>query len=86
MSAVIFNKKGIINTGFNRWLLIGGQFNKHSRYSIHAEIDSIIGVSQKELIGASIYIYREKGNLAKPCNCCMHSLIRNGISNIYWSG
>lgn len=85
MSAVIYNKKGVINTGYNRWLYKGTRKRAYGKYSIHAEIDCMLGVSKQEMIGASIYIYRQRGNLAKPCLHCMHQLIKNGVTNIYWS-
>ena len=88
IGAVIYNKKGIINSGYNRWLIVGGNFNryKNSRYSIHAETDAIFGCNLRELWGSSIYVYRENGNLAKPCNHCMANLITHGVKNIFWSG
>ena len=84
IGAVIYNKKKIIGVGYNRWLIIGN-YNKHSRHSIHAEIDAMLGCDKRELYGSSIYIYRKNGRLAKPCNVCMEHILKSGISNIYWS-
>lgn len=85
IGSVIYNKHGVINTGYNRWLSIGNSSYK-TRYSIHSEIDCLTGCSLDELWGSSIYIHRSNGGLAKPCKHCMASLISNGIAHIYWSG
>lgn len=88
IGAVIYNKKGIINSGYNRWLVVGGNFKNYckSRYSIHSEQDALLGCDLRELWGSSIYVYRENGNLAKPCKHCESLLLSHGIKNIYWSG
>jgi deoxycytidylate deaminase len=91
MSAIVFKREEIINTGYNRWLFMGSRQIRSKNgtpYSIHAEQDALEDCSRKELRNASIFIYRHKNLLAKPCNCCMSRILRAGIreDRVYWSG
>ena len=82
----IFNKSEIISTGFNRWLHRGPtKYLPKYNYSIHAEEDALFGLSKKVTYGASIFIYREGNNLAKPCKKCMKLIDKAGITHIYYS-
>ncbi len=86
LSAIIFdNKFNVINTGYNRWLLIGHREKIPFRTSIHAEADAIIGVPRQELYGQSILVYRYNYGLAKPCHCCENLIWTAGLKNIYFS-
>ena len=86
MSAVIFNKKGrIINTGYNRWLLIGHHDVVPHRTSIHAEADAIIGCSLRDLYNSSIFVFRRNFRNAKPCHNCTKMIRNAGITQIYYS-
>lgn len=94
MGSVIFTKQGkILGYGHN---LYGGN-NKHKQYytkfrrmywSYHAECQAIKHVhpQDKQLLnGACIYTYRKNGLLAAPCKDCWDVIIRNGITEIYYS-
>ena len=86
LSAIIFdNQCNIINTGYNRWLLIGHQSKIPYQTSIHAEMDAILGCSRQELWGSSILVWRHNGNLAKPCSHCQKLIDISGIRNVYYS-
>lgn len=86
IGAVIFNKNEIISTGFNRWLHKGpSKYLPEFNYSIHAEEDTLFGLPRRLTYGASIFIYREGNNLAKPCSRCQKAISRAGISHVYYS-
>lgn len=86
LSAVIFdNKFRVINTGYNRWLLIGHREKIPFKTSIHAEADAIIGTSRQDLHGSSILVFRHNYGLAKPCHCCENLITVSGIKNIFYS-
>ena len=58
--------------------------------NIHAELDAILKVANKEeLSGADIYLYREDVfgiiKISKPCPACKHILKLYGIKNIYYT-
>ena len=56
---------------------------------IHAEIACILKCNRDDLVGASIYVYREDrhGNIAmcRPCAACMFEIIKCGIRDIYYT-
>ena len=85
LGTVIFKNNNVINTGYNRWLLMGRKEVKPFRTSIHAEEDAIIGCSRKDLYNASILIYRRNCLNAFPCHCCMKTIITSGIKHIWYS-
>ena len=86
LSAIIFdNKYHVINSGYNRWLLIGHREKIPFRTSIHAEADAIIGTSRQELYGSSILVFRNNYGLAKPCQHCQKLIDIAGIKNIFYS-
>ena len=61
----------------------------HCKNRIHAEIACILKCSKDDLVGASIYVYREDrhGDIAmcRPCEACMFELNRCGIKDIYYT-
>jgi deoxycytidylate deaminase len=86
LSAIIFdNKFNIINTGYNRWLLIGHREKIPFKTSIHAEADAIIGTPRQEMYGQNILVFRYNFGLAKPCHCCQNLIDSSGIKNVYFS-
>lgn len=86
LSAIIFNNKyQVINTGYNRWLLVGHREKIPFRTSIHAEADAIIGTSRQDLYGSSILVFRKNFGLARPCRNCQNMINAAGIRKIYYS-
>jgi len=95
MAAIIFKGRKIYSSGVNHQYTL----SKKERLilgipycSIHAETDAVINFT--EMCGkigytprnCSIYIHRQHGLLAKPCDKCLAVLKHVGIKKIYWSG
>ena len=92
MSAIIYDKSGLIAYGHNRKvsnvsrntvLKFGVPYK-----SIHAEIDALLNIHPNDryrLNRATIFIYRNGDKLAKPCKKCEHVLNMFNIRRIYWS-
>lgn len=86
LSAIIFdNRFNIINTGYNRWLLIGHREKIPFKTSIHAEADAIVGTSRQEMRGQNILVFRRNFGLAKPCHYCQRLIDITGLKNVYYS-
>jgi deoxycytidylate deaminase len=92
MSAVIWDKKGILSSGYNQWLAntSDDRYNYFGSvyHSRHAEISAILRLRDDwrwRLENASIFIYRRGWKLAQPCKHCKHVLHQMGISRVYWS-
>ena len=88
LGAVVVHKNRPIGFGFNKpHKSHPRSLNKYN--NIHAELDSILGLSYNELDGADIYIYRQtkdgKPALAKPCSSCMELLKKVGIKTICYT-
>lgn len=90
VGAVLVNKRPMV-FGFNK-------FKSHTKYanpnihlkiSVHAEIDCLIGVKDRDVKGWSVYVYREdcNGNVAnsRPCEQCLAELKKKGIRKIYYT-
>jgi deoxycytidylate deaminase len=62
-----------------------GTFQK----SFHAEYRAVTISGKYDLIGATVYVYREDHNgnpmLARPCNNCYNLLRKRGIRRIFFS-
>lgn len=85
----IYNKRGIISTGFNkpRRLPYLSKFG-YNKLLLHAESDAILKVDRRELKGASLLVIRLGKNKlcnSKPCPHCMSIITEVGIRNIYFS-
>ena len=86
LGACVYKDNKIISTGFNRAYHCGKPcYLPAFGYSIHAEEDALFGLPRQITYGASIFIYREGNNLAKPCSRCQKAISRAGISHIYYS-
>lgn len=90
IGAIIFDKNGVISTGYNQTRSVKSFSKQFIRWpnSIHAEVDCILK-AKRDLKGKSILILRlnKRGELrlAKPCqNCCMY-LDHVGIDKILYS-
>jgi len=93
MSAVVFDGAEILGQGCNRLICEGSvpPVRKYGKgwYSVHAELQAIRWAVKKHgygrLLGCSIYVMRENGRIAKPCQHCMQIIEMVGIKNIFWS-
>jgi deoxycytidylate deaminase len=85
-------KVGAVITKNGRVLSLGHNLAKThpaiGTYQIHAEAAAIIA-ARHELMGASIWVYRETADgipgMAKPCSDCMALIIHSGIERVYYS-
>jgi deoxycytidylate deaminase len=64
------------------------KFGSGEYKTLHAEGHAIWkAVRQRvDLLGSTIYVYRQNNNLAKPCPCCMGLIHKYGIKEIIYSG
>lgn len=87
IGAVIVKNNEVINAGYNK--LKTHPKSNNPWFTIHAELDSILGLSKEDLLNSDIYIYREdrNGNLAccKPCQYCQKLIASAGIKNVYYT-
>ena len=62
---------------------------KTVRTTIHAEMDCVKNISKDDLVGSTMYVYRESlvGDvaMARPCSDCMGYLISHGVGTIFYS-
>jgi|WetSurSiteA1Bulk_404760.scaffolds.fasta_scaffold00002_30 deoxycytidylate deaminase len=88
MGAVVVSGKSIVGVGFNR-VSKTHPISRSQFPGLHAEVDCIIGVDRRHLVGATMYVYREHkdGSLAmsKPCLRCQDVLIESGIKTVYYT-
>ena len=64
------------------------KFGSGNYQTLHAEGYALCKALRinKNINGATIYIYRDNGNLAKPCPCCQKLLNTFNIKAIYSDG
>ena len=87
MSSVIVKHGKIVAVGFNVQKTHPKFADGFKSYSIHAEVSAIIR-SRTNLIGSTIYVYREVAGIpamACPCKRCMSIIIESGIKRIIYS-
>lgn len=87
VGCVIAKGNKVLSWGYNRDKTHSK--SPHAWAYIHAEFDAIRKLNPEDLVGTTIYIYREKKNgslaLAKPCDSC-HSLIKDiGIKEVCYT-
>lgn len=86
LGAVIVKKNKIISIGFNKKKT--HTKSNHPWKGLHAEVCAIIK-TKKDLIGCTIYVYRETklGRLAtaKPCPSCFLAIKKTGIKEICYT-
>ena len=90
IGAVLVKKGKPINVGQNKPYKTHPFIRKyHKHKTIHAEIDTIIGLDRHLVNGSNLYVYREisNGDLAnsKPCEMCMKILKDLGLRRIYYT-
>src|SRR5258705_953240 len=87
VGAIIVTRSKFVVAGHNK---LKTHPRSPSIWSIHAEVDAVIGVPRDELKGATICVVRvtKQGLLAmsKPCSGCMGILLECKIARIGFSG
>ena len=63
------------------------KFGSGNYQTLHAESHAIYKAVRMgiDIAGATIYVYRENNNLAKPCSCCMGLIHKYGIKDVIYS-
>lgn len=91
VGAIIFNKGIFVSSGHNyshRSIKNHHPKYRKSKYSIHAEVDTIIR-AKTDLKGKSILVIRinnkDEFRLSKPCKWCYEYLKHVGIKKCYYS-
>lgn len=85
---ILAKKRKVISMGVNRPYETHTR-SKHYRFSsIHAELDCLIGVPEKDIQGATMYVFRlsrgGKPGISKPCQHCEKLLRLAGIRDVYY--
>lgn len=88
LGSVIIKKNRILGLGFNK----PNKTSPHSNHpfrTIHAELDAILSCDRQDLIGSTIYIYREFKDgspaPAKPCTYCQQLIELAGIKKVCYT-
>ena len=87
VGAVIARKNKILVTAHNL-VKTHPKYGSKEFKTLHAEGHAIYKAIRAgiDICGCSIYIYRGKGTLAKPCPCCAKLISEFGITKVYYSG
>lgn len=90
MSAVIWDRHGIVSSGYNMWTsaeMTSTYFGVPYR-SRHPEVAAIYRTREDwrwRLERASMFVYRVGWRTAMPCCKCMSIIDQVGISKLYWT-
>lgn len=86
---IIFNKKKVISTGFNKPRFIPRLAAYHyPGLSLHAEADAILKARREDLKRSTLLVIRlgrSKLCNSKPCEHCMSLIDAVGIKHVYYS-
>jgi len=90
IGAVVVNKKQIVGVGFNKMDKTHPLItSRNPKKKLHAEVDAIIGIDRRKLIGAIIYVYRErldgKIGMCRPCPDCQAILKEAGVRKAFYT-
>jgi deoxycytidylate deaminase len=89
--ACIVKNNKVIGVGFNvSAYCLGTNWLEHIKFSgIHAELSAIINTPKHSLKNSVLYVVRvnDRGELhnSKPCEQCMHNIIKYKIRIAYYS-
>lgn len=89
--AVVVKKGKIIQSGRNQYCSMERikHFNAHRIWSIHAEMNVLMGLPKCVTKNADIYVVRVNGEgeivNSKPCKICMSMILKSGIKTIHYS-
>ena len=88
LGAVIAKKNKVMSVGFNNPYKTHPRSNNRFK-TIHAELDAILGLAKEDLVGSTIYVYREHkdGSPAnsKPCQYCQMLIKQAGIKKVCYT-
>lgn len=86
IGAVIVRKNKILSRAFNM-NKTNPRFGSGDYKMIHAEGHAIWKAVRQgiDIEGSVIYVYRERGNLACPCECCQKLIAQYGIRKVIYS-
>lgn len=88
LGAVVVKKRKMVGFGYNK------PNKTHPRSgnpfkTTHAELDAILGLAKEDLVGSTIYVYREHkdGSPAnsKPCQYCEMLIKQAGIKKVCYT-
>lgn len=93
LGAVVAKRCRVLSTGFNRQKThpIMEKYNASgwTKFGLHAEVDSCLGLPADDLLGAEVYVGRIMKNglpsMAKPCEICERFLRSVGVAKVYYS-
>ena len=98
IGAIIVYKKEILSAGVNikkshpmqkKYNSFRFDCPQEYHHYLHAEMRAIINSDKENLVGASIYVFREdnRGKLApcRPCPACMEVIKKYGIKKIFYT-
>lgn len=88
MGAVLVAGRRVVSRGRNKPTKTHPK-STHPFKTIHAELDAILGVDRKVLVGATIYVCRVRAGgefgLAKPCEHCERMLRELGVREVVFT-
>jgi len=88
LGAVVVQKGKVVSVGYNRQYKTHPISNTWTR-TLHAEMDSVIGVDRGVIRSGDVYVYREDSHgvpkMAKPCLHCQHVLRAAGIRKVFYT-
>lgn len=90
MSAVIWDRRGIVSSGYNMW---ASEYMKMTYFGVpyrsrHAEVAAISRTRDDwrwRLERSSIFVYRVGWRTARPCIKCRSIIQQVGIARVYWT-
>ncbi len=91
--AVLVKGGSVVSVGFNKgcYSAFGQRFRHHSigHATQHAEISAVLGVSEKNTRGASLFVVRinnyDKFRMSKPCCMCHQVLNFVGVRKVFYT-
>ena len=87
IGGVLVKKNKVLSVGFNK-CKTHTKSNTVFR-SIHCELDCILGAHEEDIVGATIYLYRQNKSgivaISKPCIWCQKLLKDVGISKVCYT-
>jgi len=87
MSCIVFKRNTLLSFGINA--IKTHPKSKDPHHMIHAELNAILDIDERDLDGASVLVYRERRcggcGMAKPCQSCEAMLKAVGVKEVYYT-